>query len=809
MANDKWSGDNPWLGLAPYTEGTPLYGRTQESAILSEIIKDNIATIVYGKSGIGKSSLLSAGISPMLRGEQYIPVPLRLVHNTEVSYVEQIENRVRELVDCKEELPENVPDLGLWDFFHRHTFTKNGVSCQPVIILDQFEEIYTLTDIEHKPEIIALFTELASLLNDIKPDAVLAAESSFTEGTTTSSSSDDDFSFELSTESSFAYNETVSFRFVICLREDKLYLLERNSANIPSIKTNRYNLQALSPDSALEVIMCPRPDLFSQEEATAIVDKLADMGDEGIRTVDPAILSLFLYKYFEKKDEANYDNIFADYYHEATSSIKDKSLAFLEDHLLTLGGYRNQIPVEDARSGGVSQSEIDSLLKQIILRSEKRKGIDYIEFSHDRLCVEAMTSREERKVREQSRKARKRMMLSFLILAVSVGILSAVLLLTFRLQKSEAGRLSAEEAQQLEKEGRLAEQRQKELIKKQSDSLALMNSVNMRQREELQKKNIELNEQLARIEEQQRLIEELRSLSSDDIVINNNVAGRLADNLPFSALMNCSCLFVSGSIDGTDIKYIQNAIRDGKLKNLDLSKTRVVEEADGTSESILFTSNKFLKTISLPQNTKYILPKAFEGCKNLVTIDIPYTVTSIGDNAFEGCSSLEKVSIPSGVISIDWGAFYGCEKLSSIIIPSKVSTIRSSTFQYCYNLASIKIPNSVTKIEPYAFESCRSLTSVDIPNSVVSIGNGAFRNCLSLKSITIPNSTISIGNNILLYCPQLKNIHSFIKNINKVNIGSWGDIPSDCVWHVPVGKSEEYKSQSWWKSTWKISDDLK
>lgn len=82
MANDKWSGSNPWLGLAPYTEGTPLYGRTQESAVLSEIIKDNIATIVYGKSGIGKSSLLSAGISPILRSEQFIPVPLRLVHNT-------------------------------------------------------------------------------------------------------------------------------------------------------------------------------------------------------------------------------------------------------------------------------------------------------------------------------------------------------------------------------------------------------------------------------------------------------------------------------------------------------------------------------------------------------------------------------------------------------------------------------------------------------------------------------------------------------------------------------------------------------
>ena len=88
MANDKWSGSNPWLGLAPYTEGIPLYGRTKESIQLADIIKYNVASVVFGKSGIGKSSLLSAGISPLLREENYIQVRIRLVHNTEVSYID-------------------------------------------------------------------------------------------------------------------------------------------------------------------------------------------------------------------------------------------------------------------------------------------------------------------------------------------------------------------------------------------------------------------------------------------------------------------------------------------------------------------------------------------------------------------------------------------------------------------------------------------------------------------------------------------------------------------------------------------------
>lgn len=505
MANDKWSGSNPWLGLAPYTEGTPLYGRTKESIQLADIIKDNMASVVFGKSGIGKSSLLSAGISPLLREENYIPVRIRLVHNTEVSYVEQIESKVRETVKCIDRHPTDVSNLGLWDFFHRHSFTsENGTDCIPVIILDQFEEIYTLTDADHKKEIISFFNELSSLLNDIKPDNVIEEERKHSVIQSDSASATPKRGIiKRSVASALNYISATTFRFVICLREDKLYLLERNSANIPSLKANRYNLQALTPDSALEIIMCPRPDLFSNEEATAIIDNLVDMGDEGLQTVDPAILSLFLYKYYEKKGQANYDNIFADYYQESTKDIKRKSIAFLEDHLLTLAGYRNQVPVDDALSSGVSSTEIDSLLKQIILRSEKRKGIDYIEFSHDRLCVEAMKNREERIINEQTRTARKRMLLSLVIFIIFATILFVVLFLTFRLN-------NAEERQQRAETERLEEKRQKEILQIANDSITILNldKENQLQLNELQKDSI--------VRLQNKLMKELTTIKHKD-----------------------------------------------------------------------------------------------------------------------------------------------------------------------------------------------------------------------------------------------------------------------------------------------------
>lgn len=428
---DKWSGDNPWLGLASYSEKETLYGRDKETIVLSDVIKNNIATTVFGKSGVGKSSLISAGISHVLIKDMYIPVKIRLVHNSDVSYIEQIENAVREKVVCTDNLPSTIKDLGLWDFFHRNSFaTKDGDDCTPVVILDQFEEIFTLTDEEHKPRIREFFQDLSSLLNNIKPDNVKEIERQHNVAQTpVSSVGTKKLVIKRVGASAFQYSESVDFRFVVCLREDKLYLLERNSANIPSLKTNRFNLQALSVESAMEVIIRPRPGLFSEKDAQARIDELADLGDEGTYTVDPAMLSLYMYKYYEKRGTASTSNIFADYYNEATKEISGKSIAYLEEKLLTDGGYRNQVPLKDAISNGVTQEDIQSLLQSIIIRKEQRKGIDYIEFSHDRICEEAKRHRELRKIKERNDAARRKVVRVAFIIVIFISFIFILFLL--------------------------------------------------------------------------------------------------------------------------------------------------------------------------------------------------------------------------------------------------------------------------------------------------------------------------------------------------------------------------------------------
>ena len=140
---------NPWIGLKSYQEGETLYGRGKDVLALSQCIVNNTQTVVYGKSGIGKSSVLEAGIFPIVRKMGIFPVRIRLVHNGE-PYNSQIFKQILDelthlrkdgLNDAGDKVTrfekgsavELVPVIdpekeSLWEFFHRYEFhDENGV----------------------------------------------------------------------------------------------------------------------------------------------------------------------------------------------------------------------------------------------------------------------------------------------------------------------------------------------------------------------------------------------------------------------------------------------------------------------------------------------------------------------------------------------------------------------------------------------------------------------------------------------------------------------------------------------------------
>jgi hypothetical protein len=137
---------NPWLGLESYREGEVLYGRDDDIRDLTQCVLTDTDTLLYGKSGIGKSSILNAGVIPAARRNGFLPVLIRLSHKESHSYLEQIRQALTQVVTLHEVVPcKDAKKESPYEFFHRHTFhNADGERVKLLIIFDQFEEIFTL-----------------------------------------------------------------------------------------------------------------------------------------------------------------------------------------------------------------------------------------------------------------------------------------------------------------------------------------------------------------------------------------------------------------------------------------------------------------------------------------------------------------------------------------------------------------------------------------------------------------------------------------------------------------------------------------
>ena len=198
-----------------------FFGRERETKELFRLAVLHPIVVLFGKSGTGKTSLIQAGVTPLLHERRLHPVFLRL-NQTQTPIPQQI----HAILDEGEYLPYNTPNnLSLWDYCHQFAYDESGDSFTPLYVLDQFEELFTLYA-DQPEEQKRFITQLAQVMNGNAPEG--------SRRTTPPKA-----------------------HFLISIRSDYLYLLDRLSDQIPAILRTRYELSDLDTDNARKAIEQP------------------------------------------------------------------------------------------------------------------------------------------------------------------------------------------------------------------------------------------------------------------------------------------------------------------------------------------------------------------------------------------------------------------------------------------------------------------------------------------------------------------------------------------------------------------------
>jgi tetratricopeptide (TPR) repeat protein len=402
--------ERPWPGLLPFTEDSRMFfhGRESETDDLFRLIERDPLTVLFGQSGLGKSSLLNAGVFPRLRRAGYLPVYLRL--NLDPAAPVLIGQVWQALIDeCVYHEVSASPILqgdGFWQYLHRpgtQFLNPHGRPVLPVLAFDQFEELFTLG--RQTPKQAArtelLLQQLGELIENRLPPAL---ESELTNHPELLDR------FDLLRQ---------NIKMVFTFREDYLAEFEGLKALIRPIMQNRMRLTPMRGDRAAEAIQQAGSGHLSEAVAARIVRFVggatrSDTGRLEEISIEPALLSLVCRELNEQRiargqaeisadliQGENTQQIIAQFYSQGFAGLDIKVRHFVEDRLLTSAGYRDSCALDNALAEpGVSEAAIQSLVDRRILRREERGGLVRLELIHDVLAMVAKASRAARREAE-------------------------------------------------------------------------------------------------------------------------------------------------------------------------------------------------------------------------------------------------------------------------------------------------------------------------------------------------------------------------------------------------------------------------
>lgn len=400
---------NPYVGPRPFETGERLYGRDREVLDLSELLLYKRFVLLHSPSGAGKSSLIQAGLIPLLKRKRLrvTQPPIRVNKEPPPDFLQAGHAYNRYLLSTYITLEEAFPEgqraplaqlagLGLADYL---SLRQSKLAAQApekaegleVLLFDQFEEIISLNP--HDREVKQrFFAELGEVLGEYRHLALFA------------------------------------------MREDFVAGLEEYLAPLPERLGVRFRIDLLGPAAAAQAIQLPAADQavgFADDAAQALVKDLSQtsvqQADGSVvtlegRFVEPVQLQVVCRRLWEARERPEavqlsdleklraqvaataapasgtpqtpsfVDQVLGNYYATkiaevaAQTKVSERAIRnWFDQQLITPQGLRGQVLKTPGASQGLANEAIQVLLDAYLVRKEERRGLTWFELAHDRL----------------------------------------------------------------------------------------------------------------------------------------------------------------------------------------------------------------------------------------------------------------------------------------------------------------------------------------------------------------------------------------------------------------------------------------
>ena len=378
---------NPWKGLSSYTEKDQkiFLGRGRFINDLYMATSNNLFLTLYGKTGSGKTSLLHAGVFPLLRSDNFLPVTIRLrMCPSDMSFGRYIINRIDTVCRCNKskdgastssisiskrqnapsgnEPDDQSPKL-LWHYFYSHDFIdEKGLFVFPVITIDQMEEGFN----ERHEDACLLLKQLYYLVGDdlLLPDECYA-----------------------------------NFRVIMSIREDYLYMIEDaiEDGGFQLLKQNRYRLSPLHEEDAREVVNIGR-HFFEEGKEDEITEKIISSSKDETGHISTNMLSLICSQLFLQNNgnitekmvnSLDSTSLMENYYLQCMSHVSEKTRKFIEEKMVNLDDGRRLIVRKDYYRKKLDREDAFLLLEgdYKIVQDTSAGSAQCYELIHDSLAI--------------------------------------------------------------------------------------------------------------------------------------------------------------------------------------------------------------------------------------------------------------------------------------------------------------------------------------------------------------------------------------------------------------------------------------